>query len=125
MPVLYPFLAIETAIDAVTIDFPTPPFPLITPITCFMLEKALLSFFILSAALSQPLQSSLLQPELLHELFSAIYFNPLFNYSNVTVSEIHELFPSLSKASYITTYEPSPGILQTLIYTPSTPLPSS
>src|SRR3712207_1389279 len=44
IPTLYPLVCSSFASKTVTVDFPTPPFPLITPITFFILFKGLVFF---------------------------------------------------------------------------------
>ena len=65
------------ASDAVTKDFPTPPYPLTTPITFFTFEDGFIGSFAIPfppfALLGQPSQLSLLQLDaLLQLLFSAM-----------------------------------------------------
>ena len=68
IPTVYPFSRIILARDAVTSDFPTPPFPLTTPITLLMDEYIFAgsrkSVFLLlqESACAHPAQDSSVQP---------------------------------------------------------------
>ena len=61
IPTLYPCLLSFLASSAVTVDLPTPPFPLITPIIFFILLLGLFSIVQVDCLLQFPLDGHELQ----------------------------------------------------------------
>ena len=123
IPTLYPLAAIAFAREPVTKDFPTPPLPLTTPITCFTSEKTFCSAIkfcgLLFSLLAHPSQLVLPQePLLLHSAISIYSFDfrsytpclsRLYNlysyFINLSIARSSSLIASLSPCSTASTIQ--------------------